>query len=72
MDKVRKVYNNPALAAKALKDMLAEYEIAKDLIHPNIVKYLAFMKKYDPVSKKHECHIIIEQMDGNDMDAYIK
>ena len=60
VNKTRKVKNNPELADKTLKDMITEYEIAKDLVHPNIVKYLAFMRKYDPNTKKHECHIIIE------------
>ena len=60
VNKVRKIKNNPELADKTLKDMVTEYEIAKDLNHSNIVKYLAFMRKYDPNTKKHECHIIIE------------
>ena len=59
------------MADKTLKEMITEFEIAKDLIHPNIVKYLAFMRKYDPVSKEQECHIIMEQMDGGDLKKSI-
>ena len=72
VDKVRKIYNNADLANKTMKEMYAEYSIAKDLLHPNIVEYKYFMKKYDPLSKNYEYHIIMELMDGEDMDDYIK
>ena len=72
VDKVRKIYNNADLANKTMKEMYAEYSIAKDLLHPNIVEYKYFMKKDDPLSKNYEYHIIMELMDGEDMDDYIK
>ena len=72
VDKVRKIYNNADLANKTMKEMYAEYSIAKDLLHPNIVEYKYFMKKFDQISKNYEYHIIMELMDGEDMDDYIK
>ena len=47
VDKTRKIYNNATLAEKTLKQMYGEFVIAKDLVHPNIVKYEYFMKQYD-------------------------
>ena len=72
VDKARKIHNNADLARKTLTEMYAEYAIAKDLIHPNVVEYKYFMKKYDPATKNYEYHIIMELMDGEDMDVYIK
>ena len=75
MDKVRKVYNNENLAESAMEEMFQEYIIAKDLIHPNIVEYKYFMRKYDegPTGdKNYEFHIIMEIMDGEDMEVYLK
>lgn len=50
VDKTRKIYNNAALAEKTLKQMYGEFVIAKDLVHPNIVKYEYFMRNYDEVN----------------------
>ena len=72
VDKQRKIYNNEELAEKALKDMLSEFSIAKDLIHPNIVEYKYFMRKFDPVSLNYEFHIIMEYLDGEDMEIYLR
>ena len=52
--------------------MLAEFLIAKDLDHPNIVKYKFLMKKNNKSTKKYECHMIIEFVDGKNMDDYIR
>ena len=52
--------------------MYGEFVIAKDLVHPNIVKYEYFMKNYDEATQTNEFHIIMELMDGTDMDVYIK
>lgn len=46
--------------------------IAKDLIHPNIVEYKYFMKKFDTENNNYEFHIIMELLEGQDMDSYIK
>ena len=52
--------------------MYGEFVIAKDLVHPNIVKYEYFMKQHDEVNQTHEFHILMELMDGEDMDVYLK
>ena len=49
-DKVRKVYNNENLAKSTMMQLFAEFSLAKDLIHPNIIEYKYFMRKYDPDS----------------------
>ncbi len=72
VDKMRKIYNNPQLADKTLREMFAEFTIAKDLIHPNIVEYKYFMRKYDEDTKNYEFHILMELMDGEDMEVYLK
>lgn len=46
--------------------------IAKDLVHPNIVEYKYFVRKYDRDTQNYEFHILMELMDGGDMDSYIK
>lgn len=48
VDKRRIIYNNADLADKTMKRFIAEFSIAKDLVHPNIVEYKYFMKKYIP------------------------
>ena len=72
VDKTRKIYNNQNLAEKCLKQMYSEFCIAKDLVHPNIVEYRYFMKSYDEQSKNHEIHMLIEMMEGDNMDVYLK
>lgn len=72
VDKTRKIYNNPELADKCLKEMYSEFCIAKDLVHPNIVEYKYFMRNYDEISQNYEFHILMELMEGEDMDVYLK
>lgn len=48
--KTRKIYNNKELAEKVMREMFAEFTIAKDLIHQNIVEYKYFMRKFDPTT----------------------
>ena len=52
--------------------LYAEFCLAKDLIHPNIIEYKYFMRKYDPDSQNYEFHIIMELMDGENMEDYIE
>lgn len=52
--------------------MYGEFCIAKDLVHPNIVKYQYFMRRFIPETKYYEFHIIMELMEGEDMDVYLK
>jgi len=70
-DKVRKVYNNKSLANSTMLQLFAEFTLAKDLIHPNIIEYKYFMRKYDPDSMNFEFHIIMELMDGDNMEDYL-
>lgn len=46
VDKTRKIYKNEVLAEKTLKQMFGEFVLAKDLVHPNIVKYEYFMREF--------------------------
>jgi len=71
VDKTRKIHNNLHLAKQTLTDMFAEFQIAKDLKHPNIIRYKYFMRKYNESSKTYEFHILMELMDGEDMETYI-
>jgi len=50
VDKTRKIYNNPELADKAMKEMFSEFLIAKDLNHPNVIEYKYFMRYFDKAS----------------------
>ena len=72
VDKTKKIHNNEELANEVLTEMLREFITAKDLSHPHIIQYLYFMKKFDKISKMYEIHILMELMEGGDMEAYIK
>ena len=52
--------------------MYGEFFLAKDLVHPNIVKYEYFMHQFNELEQTYEFHNIIEFMDGADMDVYLK
>ena len=52
--------------------MFSEFMIAKDLVHLNIIEYQYFMRKYDTDSQNYEFHILMELMEGYDMDMFIK
>lgn len=72
VDKTRRVYNNPKIAEQTLQDMLSEFIMGKDLVHPNIIEYKYFMRKYDQLTQNNEFHIIMELMEGQDMEDYLK
>ena len=72
VDKMRKVHNNKQLAHHVLSDMYSEFCIAKDLQHPNIVEYKYFMRTYNAATKEYEFHILMELLEGGDMDCYIR
>ena len=72
VDKRRIIYNNKELADQTLKRFIAEFSIAKDLVHSCIVEYKYFMKKYDRDSDNYEFHILMELMEGEDMEQYLK
>jgi 3-hydroxy-3-methylglutaryl CoA synthase len=46
VDKTRKIIKNETQASETFKQMFKEFHMAKDLDHPNIVKYVYFMRKY--------------------------
>jgi hypothetical protein len=71
-DKSRKIYNNAVLAEKTLEDMYGEFCIAKDLQHENIIQHKYFLRKYVPSTKNYEFHIVMELMDGDDMEQFLK
>lgn len=73
VDKTKKVKNNNKIHAdRELKNMFAEFCIAKDLEHPNIAKYKYFMRNFDPETKAWDFHIILELVEGPNMNSYIK
>ena len=52
--------------------MFNEYFIAKNVDHPNVVEYKYFMRKYDNRNLKHEFHIVMELINGVDMEKYLE
>ena len=52
--------------------MFGEFYIAKDLEHPHIIEYKYFMKSYCEKTKFHEFHILMEYLDGGDMEDFLK
>ena len=68
--KVREVFNNPALSHKELKEAYHEYRLAKDLDHPNIIKYKYFAKQI--IDQTDYYHIIMEIVQGQDLMGYLK
>ena len=72
VSKNKKVFNNFRLAEEVLTEMFSEFFIGKDLDHPHIIQYNYFINQYDPATKTHDFHIIMEYLDGGDLDNYIK
>ena len=72
VSKNKKVFNNEKLAEEVLSEMYGEFFIGKDLSHPNIIEYKYFIKAYDEANSTHEIHILMEYLDGGDMDKYLK
>ena len=72
VDKSRRIYNNEALADITMQQMYGEFCIAKDLVHPNIVQYKYFKREYDTATKYYSFHLLMELMEGEDMDVYLR
>ena len=51
--------------------MFYEFLIAKDLIHPNIVEFKYFIRKYIPNGQKNEFHLIMELIEGQNLESFI-
>ena len=52
--------------------MFQEFSLAKELKHSNIIEYLYFMRKVDDEKQNFEFHIVMELMNGEDMEVYLK
>lgn len=72
VDKTCSIKNNKKLAEDQTKKLYYEFCIAKDLNHTNIVHYMYFMRQYDQKSKQYDCHIVMELLEGGDMDMYLR
>ena len=72
VSKNKKVFNNSKLAEEVMSEMFGEFFIGKDLSHLNIIEYKYFIKIYDEKAKTHDFHILMEYLDGGDMDKYLK
>ena len=46
--------------------MFGEFLIARKLIHPNIIRYRYFVRKFTPETLKHEFHNLIEYIKGEE------
>jgi serine/threonine protein kinase len=57
--------DNFEIANQIFHEMYKEFKIAKNLDHPNIVKYLDFITK--KTEKVCEFNIILEYMDGGNL-----
>lgn len=72
VDKMKKILNNEELAATFMKRMYSEFYLGKNLLHPSLIEYKYFMRKYDESSKEHEFHIVMDLMEGGDLEQYLE
>ena len=72
VDKMKKILNNDELANTVMKRMYSEFYLGKNLLHPSLIEYKYFMKKYDSLSKEHEFHILMDLMEGGDLEQYLE
>ena len=72
VDKMKKILNNDELANTVMKRMYSEFYLGKNLLHPSLIEYKYFMKKYDSQSKEHEFHILMDLMEGGDLEQYLE
>ena len=68
--KTKKIINNDRLAEDTLRDMQNEFNIAQNLQHPNIIKYLYFIT--NRVNESCEFNIILEYMEGGNLKSFIR
>jgi len=71
-DKLKKILNNSELAEIFSKRMFTEFYLGRNLSHPSLIEYRYFVNKYDAASKTHEFHIIMDMMEGGDLEAYLE
>lgn len=72
VDKMKKILNNEELANTFMKRMYSEFYLGKNLRHPSLIEYQYFMRKFDADTKEHEFHIIMDLMEGGDLDQYLE
>ena len=68
VDKMKKILNNDELADSIMKHMFSEFYLGKNLTHPSLIEYKYFFRKYDEGTKEHEFHIIMDLMEGGDLE----
>lgn len=72
MTKTKKIINNTKLAKEVRLELQNEFQIAKDLNHLNIVKYIQFVETKNEKQKIEEFHIILEYVKGGNLKELIK
>lgn len=68
VDKMKKILNNDELAENIMNLMFREFYLGKNLTHPSLIEYKYFFRKYDEGTKEHEFHIIMDLMEGGDLE----
>ena len=70
---MKKVFNNEKIAQDVFAEMYKEFEIGCALAHEGIVKYLYFVRMDSAANKRkeQEFHILIEMMDGGNLEQYL-
>ncbi len=67
--KTKKIVDNFEIANQIFQSMFKEFKIAKNLKHPNVVRYIDFItKKNDKVC---EFNIILEYLEGGNLRQFI-
>ena len=69
---MKKILNNQELADSIMKLMFSEFYLGKNLTHPSLIEYKYFLRKYDENTKEHEFHIIMDLMEGGDLETYLE
>lgn len=70
-DKAFTIKKNKSEATSCLQAQLQEFSIGRELVHPNIIEYKYFMRTFSKRSQTHQFHLIMEFIDGCDLDDYL-
>ena len=68
--KRRQVFDVKERAEKLIQESFAEFAIAANLKHDNIVEHRYFKKQ--KLGNNFESHIVLDLMEGSDMSCYLK
>ena len=68
--KLRKILNNDRLCESIFLNMFREFEIGRQLSHPNIIKNLYYVRKKND-SDEQENAILLELMEGGNAQEYL-